>query len=191
MSRLEGAAYVSIIVVCAVALYSLISPRFDRPSRIRAEASESALVGKPVHLGGIPWAESHTALVLAITSQCPYCLRSLPLYRRLDRLARDGKQGVSLFVVSPEPTETIQTFLSDEQIKPLKVLHSSLAALGVQATPTLLIIDQSGIVRRVFVGQLNEQREGQLMDALDLKLPAAPAQHAPTGSRSLTQGEPL
>jgi hypothetical protein len=172
---------ISIMVVCTVAVYSLVSPWFNRRASPRAKLSETALVGKPLHLGGVLWEQSPTTLVLAITSHCPYCLRSLPLYRRLDKLAQDGNQGVWLFVVSPESTRTMEAFLSDEQIKPRKILRSSLAEIGVSATPTLLIVDQSGTVRHVFVGQLDEQRERQLMGLLGFKALAAPIQGVSAG----------
>lgn len=57
-------------------------------------------------------------------------------------------------------------FLSDEQIKPRQIVNSPLATIGLNATPTLLIVDQSGTIRHAFIDQLDEQRERNLMTLL-------------------------
>jgi len=172
MSKLERGAYVSMIVVSMAALYSLVLSGFSR--RVHAPAKpvvETGLVGKKLRLDAVPWSQSQTAIVLAITSQCPYCLRSLPLYRKLDKIVRESHSSVSLFVVSPEPLPVMEGFLADEQIKPGKVFHSPLAEVGLRATPTVLLVDESGTVRHVFVGQLDEAKERQLLALLNSAAP--------------------
>lgn len=188
MSKLEKAAYVSMITVCVTALYFLISSGLGRrKSALTEPQTEAKLIGTPLRLDAAPWGESQRSVVLAITSQCPFCLRSLPLYRKLDKAIRASRPDISLFVVSSEPRTTMEAFLEDEQIKTKRVFHSSLGALGITATPTALIVDRSGIVRHVFVGQLDEAKERELFVQLGLTAATRLNQDMPSRYLALTR----
>lgn len=87
----------------------------------------------------------------------------------------------------------MEAFLEDEQIKTKRVFHSSLGALGITATPTALIVDRSGIVRHVFVGQLDEAKERELFVQLGLTAATRLNQDMPSRYLAFNQarGNPL
>ncbi len=46
--------------------------------------------------------------------------------------------------------------------------QADLASLKVPYTPTLLVLDRSGVVKDVFVGKLSADKEGQVLSRLGL-----------------------
>jgi len=48
------------------------------------------------------------------------------------------------------------------------VQHAELASLKIAGTPTLLLVDRGGVVKNVWVGQLNDQSEADVMSKTGL-----------------------
>jgi len=165
MSKLEGASHICVIVVCVLVGYVLVDQRFfpKRPSLpARATAREGGLVaGKRADIWGIDWAAARLNLVVAMTTRCKYCLASMPLYHRLGEMSKAGG-AVGLFVVSSEPAETVSAFLANEKVNARKVLEVPLGSFGVTATPTMLLVDPAGLIKKTYVGKLSAAQEEDL-----------------------------
>lgn len=168
MKKLELISYVAIIIVCAIASVNLIGQRFEKPRPSSAQL-ERSLVGTRLSLGEIPWSKAKVTLVLAMSSHCVFCAQSLPLYRKLNVLANSAARPFSLVVVCPDATSDISSYLSANAISPARVLHADLRSLGITGTPTLLLVDSSGVVRKVFAGRLADSREQELLHLLSLQ----------------------
>jgi hypothetical protein len=115
-----------------------------------------------------PWQESDSTIVLALSAKCPYCVASIPFYRTLDGFVHRplGKSKWSLTVISADPVESIRGFLDAQSITADHVFVTQLGALGLTATPSLLVIDSHGTVRAAFAGKLQPSEEESLMKML-------------------------
>jgi len=77
-----------------------------------------------------------------------------------------GKSKWSLTVISADPVESIRGFLDAQSITADHVFVTALGALGLTATPSLLVIDSHGAVRAAFAGKLQPSEEESLMKML-------------------------
>lgn len=107
---------------------------------------------------GIDWSSAPRTLVLVVRSTCPACEKSTGFYARL--AAQLAAANVPLRVVSEETTEVVGAWLAGASINPVAVTpRTDLATLGLVATPTLLLVDSSGVVTDIWVGVLSKEDE--------------------------------
>jgi hypothetical protein len=166
MSRLEQATHLALIAVCCIAGYTLIRQHIARNPTV-----PSVHEGERVAVAGYDWSQTNATALLAISPRCHFCEESLPLYRTLGRVARRAKGSFRVIAVSKEPGETLAKYLEQHGVNLQGVFTSSLSKLGVRGTPTVLVVDRNGVVQSVFVGKLDNGREGQLMSRVALLCP--------------------
>jgi hypothetical protein len=116
-----------------------------------------------VDLVGANWSNHSLNVVIAMTTTCSFCADSLPFYQRLSQAVIDGGPGISLLVVSPEPTEVMSSFLKTNKVKISNVLQASFPSIGVIGTPTVIALDSGGTVKRVFRGLLDNSRQDEVL----------------------------
>jgi len=66
-------------------------------------------------------------------------------------------------MVLPQSNDEAKTYLNSLGLSVANVRQSSLMYAGVRATPTILLIDKTGIVTDVWVGRLDSQREADVL----------------------------
>lgn len=109
---------------------------------------------------GVDWTKNHRTLVLAISTTCHFCKDSVPFYRKL------GGTDVKTLAVLPQSVAEAQQYLGNAGVRVDEVRQVSLSALGVRGTPTLLIVNDAGVVTDVWVGKLPPDQENQVLTAL-------------------------
>jgi hypothetical protein len=118
-------------------------------------------------LAGYDWRSHKRTLVLALRDGCHYCEESAPFYRSMAALERDGRFGdIHILAVFPDHPAVVNKVPESEQLNVEAIPSIDLAALGVIATPTALLVDQAGMVLSVRVGELNESQQQVFLDAL-------------------------
>jgi len=101
-------------------------------------------------------------VVLALSSKCHFCSESAPFYQRLnDEVAqlRDAR----LIAVFPQEVDEAKQYLSALGVKIEDVRNASLNSIGVNGTPTLVIIDSKGRIEQSWVGKLSPEREAEVI----------------------------
>lgn len=124
----------------------------------------SDIVGRPVQLEGINWKENRKTVVLYLSTTCRYCKESVPFYRRLLKERTNGSAKVVALFTQPE--NEARSYLDLHGIKADDVISSSLRPLGVTATPTVLLVNENGIVSNYWRGKLNEEKEAEVIASL-------------------------
>lgn len=165
IKRVELLANVAIIVV-ALLLSAVLVKNYLPAGSARADggAAANGLVnaGAKLSLQGVDWSRSDQTLVLALSNSCHFCSESGPFYQRL---AQSG--GATRFIaVLPQPVEDGQKYLDKLHVPVSEVRQSPLSALGVEGTPTLLLVDKSGTVKNVWVGRLQTEQEAAVLEAV-------------------------
>jgi hypothetical protein len=161
--KLETVSQISLILVSAIAAYTLVEPRFAKPKPTRIPIE--SLVNHTINLHA-PWRENANSVAVALNSKCAFCMASVPFYRALDTMAHQAKGKLSLTIVSSEPTETVQRFLAEHGITADRVFAVPLPSTGVTATPSLFLVDSHGTIRAAFAGRLNPSQEEFLVQKL-------------------------
>jgi thioredoxin-related protein len=159
---IEKVANVSVIL--AVAVFLVLVARGELAKRHPPNLSPDALLGKMVTLPGVTFPQGRNALVLALSTSCHFCEQSLPFYKDLTEKS-NGRFDVIALLPQPEPEA--RSFIERASVKPTRVVSARLDTIGVNATPTILVVDNTGKVKSAWIGLLDETAQQKLMaDAL-------------------------
>jgi hypothetical protein len=121
--------------------------------------------GTQLSLAGVNWSESNENVVLALSNKCHFCSESAPFYQRLaTELAQ--RKGARLIAVFPQETDEAKQYLTGLGLQIPDVRKASLGQIGVNGTPTLLIVDGSGKVKQSWMGRLTPERESEVLNRI-------------------------
>jgi hypothetical protein len=115
-------------------------------------------------LQGVDWSKSSQNLVLALSTGCHFCSESADFYKRLVPSA--ASNGVPVLAVLPQPASDGRSYLETLGVTVPEVVQSQLSAVDVSGTPTVLLVDNQGRIRKAWVGKLGPEQEQQVMEGL-------------------------
>ncbi len=106
-------------------------------------------------------------MLLALSTHCRYCTASAPFYQRLAR-ALASRPDTKLLAVLPEEFEEGRRYLQALGVAGADARQARLPTIGIRGTPTLLVLDNKGVVVNAWVGELNAADESEVWQALQL-----------------------
>jgi hypothetical protein len=165
MTKLETASHVCVIGLCCLAAGLLIEQRFFSSPEGDTPPAPS-LVGREVKLPGADWQAAPVSVLLQISSTCDFCNESMPFYKQLMATRQAQAAKVPVIVVSRDAVDVMRKHLENQEVTVDKVLHSRMESLGT-VTPTIYVIDSKGLVKRVFVGELDSAGEKELLSIVE------------------------
>ncbi len=155
----------SVLLVIAVG-YVLLGDR--QPVQTNSEGFASGVGKLAPSIDSHPFEKTGT-LILSLRSTCRFCTNSMPFYRRL---LEDRKQigvAVRVVVVSTEPREVTQAYLTENGVTADFVVQVNAANWrDYLRTPTLLQVDSKGVIVNQWTGQLTPDEEKRVLSALYL-----------------------
>lgn len=90
----------------------------------------------------------------------------MAFYQRLIEASRST--GRTRFVVlAPDPIEVTRENFAKHNLRPDEIHYVSPGALKIAGTPTLLLVDSQGIVRKRWLGLLTAEAEGEVVRAVN------------------------
>jgi hypothetical protein len=163
--KIELAANVAIIVA-ALTLVGLAVNKFYFRAQAAEQAAPAGLkAGDKVALPDVEWARGGRTLVLALSTGCHFCTESAPFYQRLAAEV-SKRDGARLIAVVPQTAEEGHKYLENLGVAINDVRQSPLNAFGVSGTPTLILVDEGGVAKRVWVGKLPEAAQADVIAQL-------------------------
>ena len=142
-----------------------ISTALTGTSAITGTASSNRLRAASTFLwpSGYEESDEEPTLVLFLHVGCHFCEESMPFYSRLLELSRQPRARVRLVAIFPDPLEMV-SLETAQDLPGLKVIPAAdFGKLGVLGTPTLALIDQKSVIRRVWRGQLSVAQEAEVL----------------------------
>ena len=164
-SRLENLANLATILVSlllsAVLIKVFLLPQpGPAPSRPQARAGMNIKQSLP----DVDWAKNKRTLVLALSTQCHFCTESAPFFQRIQK---ERARDVKMVAVLPQTVDEGRKYLEGVGIQVDDVEQTPLNAIGVNGTPTLLLVDAKGTVAQVWEGKLPSEQEGGVLAVLN------------------------
>jgi hypothetical protein len=153
-----GAAVLLSTVLVKVYLLPAPSPRIPRIATAPAPG-----VDFKSRLPGVDWHKNGRTLVLAISTQCHFCKDSTPFYRKLQEQVGKNLKTVA---VLPQPVAEAEQYLNGEDVHVDQVKQASMGDIGVQGTPTMLLVNSAGVVTKTWVGKIQPEQEQEVLAAL-------------------------
>ncbi|HET8926001.1 MAG TPA: hypothetical protein VFN26_23655 [Candidatus Acidoferrum sp.] len=168
-NKVEVAANIVVIVLAVVIGSVFLKDRFATPG---AAPNEVKAGDQLPGLSAYNWKAHERTLLLALRSGCHFCEASMPFYRKLAQLEQSNQIGVHLVAVFPDDPAVVHQVVETQQLT-LEVLpRFELGQVKVQATPTLILVDEQGRVSKVWMGELPAAEEAEVISAIS-KTPAA------------------
>jgi len=160
--KLEMAANLATLLVALLLGYVLID-RFvvHKPPA----AAPSIRAGDKIPLKDVDWRANGRTLVVVLQKGCHFCSESAPFYQKLAREAvQSGK--VHVMAVLPQPPREAMDYLSEIGVPITDVRQVKLGEVNVRGTPTLLLVGNTGVVERMWIGKLPVDKESEVLHTL-------------------------
>jgi hypothetical protein len=163
-SKLENLANLATILV-SLLLSAVLVKVFLLPQSAPAPGRPQPQAGMNIKqsLPGVDWAKNKRTLVLAISTQCHYCTESAPFFQRIQK---ERATDLKLVAVLPQAVDESRKYLEGEGVQVDDVKQAPVASIGVTGTPTMLLVNASGVVTNIWVGKLEPGQQGQVLDVL-------------------------
>lgn len=159
--KVEMAANVAIIFAVLLVSFILIKSYWMKPA---TELHPTIGKGQRLNLSNLNWTPQKDTLILALSTNCHFCTESAPFYKRVAIASR--KRGLPVIAVFPQPVQEAKSYLSRQGLSFNGVLEAPLSSIQVSGTPTLLLIDQQGVVERVWIGKLSAEKEKEALTTI-------------------------
>jgi hypothetical protein len=161
--KLEVAANVALIaatvVVGGVLLKKHVFPGAPaRPARIQP--------GERIQLPGVDWSAAQHTAVVVLQAGCHFCSESAPFYARLAAAAAARRPAVALVAVMPHDPAQGRSYLDAQKVPIPHLVQARPGSIKVRGTPTILLVDQRGVVTRAWFGKLPPDKEREVLGAL-------------------------
>lgn len=169
-TKLDTAANIAIIIVCALAAVAIGLNIRDRmfPPQPPPMPGQVAKGERFDQLKNVVPAGSDRALVVAVSPQCHFCNESLPFYKQL--VDQRNQKGSAVKFVAAVPTEQLKAEESQKfataGVQVDNMVNIDFASIKVPGTPTLMLVDKQGKVLDVWVGKLDEGHQKEVLERL-------------------------
>jgi thiol-disulfide isomerase/thioredoxin len=169
--QIELCANIGIILLTLMGGYVLIRGYFSNTMTVtegRAVTATTKRVPTPgmkVSVPGVNWEDKDRTLLFVLSSSCKYCKESTPFYQRLVKETQKIKD-LRLVALLPQEVEQGEKYLSDMGIAIREVKQSGPGSVGASGYPTLVIVDNTGTIKKAWVGKLSPEREEEVLDQM-------------------------
>jgi len=168
VTRLDKAANVALIAASLLLVGSLVRnyylSRMPDPN-IKPEIKKGEVI-KPLEQALTAESPATVTLVLALSTHCRFCHASVPFYQKLAALKNSSASRVRLAAIMPESKEEAEDYLKKNGIAADAVVSMPMSQIGVNGTPTLLLLDGQNKLIEAWAGQLNSSQESEVIGHL-------------------------
>lgn len=162
-----------VIITVLVVLLSLVADGSRPTSRELASGASDSTAwpelirpGARLVLPSVEWSDSDRNIFLLVSSTCPACNDSIAFYRNLASLVQELPR-TRLLVVAVDGTDRVRDWAETHAIPYDAMVELENPILfGFTLTPTLLLVDDKGVVTDVLLQRLAADEESLVMRRL-------------------------
>jgi hypothetical protein len=122
-----------------------------------------SLEGKKFPIDEI-WHPYKKTVVLALQVGCHYCTASAPFYDRITKFA--SQRGINVIAMLPNGQSESRNYLGGLKLKIDNIQQIDLGHIAVSGTPTVFVVNDKGVVEKVWEGQLEDDQEKKILALL-------------------------
>lgn len=117
--------------------------------------------GTRLTIPGHDWTTGGQTLVLVLSTDCKYCTASASFYRRL--IGEGLTHNTRFVAVLPQSPDESREYLAKLKIQFDDLEQAVPLSLGAKGTPTLILVNPSGVVIQSWEGQLPLNAENEVL----------------------------
>ncbi|HKV98333.1 MAG TPA: hypothetical protein VJN96_00850 [Vicinamibacterales bacterium] len=171
MTKLERATNIAMILLC-LAIVVDIASRHTAPAA--ANTASGATAEPNVYKIGDVFKPSmafrpelgRRTLLLMVRDGCKFCEASAPFYRTLVDAVRNSGSDVQLVGVCINPDDVCAAYFKKEGVAVDRTVGTGPGVLKIRGTPTLVLVDATGKVSSVWIGQQNADGEKSILTSI-------------------------
>lgn len=164
--RTELLANVAIVIV-ALLLSVVLVKRFILDSNQPASpaAANQIAPGDHISLEGMEWVKSGHTVLLVLQKGCRYCTESAPFYQQLIKETAN-RNDVKLIALFPHSVTEGKKYLDEIGVSIADIRQVAPDQLKIGGTPTLILVNESGVAVDVWRGKLPPDAESRVLSKL-------------------------
>ena len=156
------------LLIVGAALIGILSTVTVETSVQHPKIIESISVGTKLQAPkGYSWPADKPTLVLALRVGCKHCENEMDFYKHLLALEESNELHAHLVAFLPNSDADVRQSFSSRLIGLKKIADVNIQSLKIKGTPTLFIVDQEGIVRSTWEGELPADKKQSMIRALE------------------------
>ncbi len=160
LRRFIGWTVNALLVLLSVTLVGLYAR--DYLSKPEPRSMRGGIAPKVAEfLSDVEWESNETTGVLALSTTCVFCERSVEFHRRLATEVQESGRA-RLIAVFPQDPDEAREYLSRFNISINDVRKASFPSVGIPGTPALYLVDKTGKVTHEWMGKLSESGESEV-----------------------------
>lgn len=167
IKKIEVSANIAIILL-AILLGVVLTKNYLWPRKdVGAPENRQRTMIQPgakAPLLNVDWEHNGQTLILALSNDCHYCTESAAFYQKIVK-QRQGK-SLKVIAVFPQDIQSGQDYLNRLGVAVDEVRQVPLSSIQVNGTPTLLLVDNQGVVKEVWVGKLPSDKESEALNKI-------------------------
>lgn len=165
---IELAANVAIIIVAILLCVVLVKNHFTDGPTVNLQNTQRNFdggnqSGKKINLPEVDWQKNGQTLLLALSTTCHYCSESAAFYQQI---SKERNSNTRIIAVLPQPVDESKDYLNKHGVPVDDIKQIGLDSIGVSGTPTLIRVDNDGIVRNTWIGKLPKAEEAKVLSQL-------------------------
>lgn len=169
--NLEILTNLAVLISCVAVAALLIRSRTTAssyPPQGLASAIPSGIVRGDTFpaIAGVKYDATDRTLILALNTGCHFCQESVPFYKRLPSHATQTGTGTQIVAIFPNETDEARKFLTAGNLEFQVLGRQDFAKLGVEGTPTLVLLGRDGKVQKVWRGELSVSDQKKVLSAV-------------------------
>jgi hypothetical protein len=153
---------VVLVGTCVVTIADTIL-RYFRGGQVEAarKNTPTSLAGSAFKLTGEEWGKNrYGTLVFGVSTHCHFCTESGPFFREI---VKSVGTNIATIALAPEPPDQVRQYLASLNLEIYNIRQIRLVDLGIRGTPTVLFVNQHGIVERMWRGALTPDKEKEIL----------------------------
>ena len=131
----------------------------------RSPESPAVTAGTRLSLRDVNWAENKRTLLMVLSDGCRFCTESAEFYKKLAQ-ERVKRNDVRIVAVLPQEISVARAYLNKLGVSVDDVRQSPLNVVGVKGTPTLILVDDDGVIRGSWLGKQPAEKELEVLNRL-------------------------
>ena len=166
------AAIITALLLCSIVVKKYLLPKDtgnsikaaqSKPSATNTSKNRSVQIGTKISVPGIDWSKSDLTVLLALSTTCHFCTESAPFYQRIQQ---EKPSSFQLVAVLPQSIEDSRQYLNRLGVSVSEIVQTPLSSIGVSGTPTMMLIDNNGIIKAAWTGKVRDDQVAEVMTAL-------------------------
>lgn len=110
--------------------------------------------------------DSRATLLIAMSINCHFCTESISFYNQLARAQQGLGSSPRIIAVFPEEDSEVKQYVRQNRLEVSSTAATDFRKLGVDTTPTMILIDKEGKIIDFWIGKIPEDVQQQVVESI-------------------------